>query len=99
MGLAVLPSRLKVELAALKEKILSGIDPTTDPLTEKHAEWLRSFADKYTFTEENTEDILRAEVGRTFAGVLEDAGVYKCTDEGTAAFLRFVATVGGSVKK
>ena len=37
--------------------------------------------------------ILRDEVGKTFARVLEDAGVYKCTEEGRAAFLRFTATV------
>ena len=33
------------------------------------------------------------ETGRVFAAVLEDAGVYKNTEEGGAAFLRFVARV------
>ena len=33
------------------------------------------------------------EIGRTFEGVLEDAGVYPCTKEGRAAFLRFAKAV------
>ena len=46
--------------------------------------------EKYTFTEENVEDILKKEIGIVFMKVLEHAGVYKCTDEGRAAFLRFI---------
>jgi UDPglucose--hexose-1-phosphate uridylyltransferase len=38
-------------------------------------------------------DILHDEVGKVFVGVLEHAGVYKRTDEGKAAFDRFVATI------
>ena len=38
-------------------------------------------------------DILKKEVGIVFAQVLEHAGVYKCTGEGRAAFLRFIETV------
>ena len=45
------------------------------------------------FTEEETEEILRREVGVVFATVLEHAGVYKCTPEGREAFLRFVQSV------
>lgn len=40
-------------------------------------------------------DILKTEVGRVFAEVLEDAGVYKRTGEGRAAFLRFTDSVNG----
>ena len=54
--------------------------------------------DKYTFTPENTEDILKDEIGKTFVRVLEDAGVYKCTSEGRNAFLRFVSVCGGHKK-
>ena len=94
MGLAVLPSRLKSELAVLEDAILSGKDIHSIPETEKHAAWLADFEDKYTFTKENTADILKAEVGKTFVKVLEDAGVYKRTPEGRDAFLRFVSSVG-----
>ena len=40
-------------------------------------------------------DILKDEVGKVFAQVLEDAGVYKCTQSGRRAFLRFLESVGG----
>ncbi len=43
---------------------------------------------------ENVDDILKEEVGKIFARVLEDAGVYKCTPEGREAFGRFLASVG-----
>ena len=98
MGLAVLPARLKAEIAAMKEAILSGTDFSTLPDIEKHAAWFTSFRDKYTFTPENTEDILKDEIGKTFVRVLEDAGVYKCTSEGRNAFLRFVSVCGGHKK-
>jgi len=90
MGLAVLPSRLKNELAALKTAILAGADIRADETLSSHADWVDELKSRYSFTEENTEAILEKEVGAVFAGVLEDAGVYKCTAEGRAAFLRFV---------
>ncbi|MBR5880363.1 MAG: UDP-glucose--hexose-1-phosphate uridylyltransferase, partial [Clostridia bacterium] len=93
MGLAVLPARLSHEMALLKDAILSGTDPATVPELEKHAEWTAKLKEQYTFTAENTESILRREIGRVFEAVLEDAGVYKCTPEGRAAFARFVDTV------
>ena len=45
-------------------------------------------------TEETVEQVVRESVGQIFARVLEDAGVYKRTPEGQAAFLRFVEFVG-----
>ena len=95
MGLAVLPGRLKSEIADMKEAILSGYDFADKESTEKHKDWYLAFKDKYTFTEENTEEILKTEIGKTFVEVLEDAGVYKDTDEGKEAFLRFVCAAGG----
>ncbi len=93
MGLAVLPSRLKDELDRMEKAILAGEDFSSIPAIEKHKAWFEAFRADYTFTPENTMDILRREVGRTFARVLEDAGVYKCTAEGRAAMLRFIASV------
>lgn len=93
MGLAVLPSRLKGELAELKKAILQGRDIRQDAVLEKHADWVDDLRTRYTFTEENTETILQQEVGAVFAQVLEDAGVYKWNEEGHAAFLRFVEAV------
>ena len=93
MGLAVLPSRLKDELAALGDAILNGADIAADPVLSKHAPWVAELKEQYTFTPENTSDILRKETGKVFAGVLEDAGVYKRTSEGKSAFLDFIDEV------
>ena len=93
MGLAVLPSRLKKEMSDLEEAILSGRDIAEDKELSKHSAWLNNFRDKYTFTKENTWDILKKEIGKTFVAVLEDAGVYKCTESGMCSFMKFVNSV------
>ena len=93
MGLAVLPSRLKEELAAVAETLASGGDLRASELTEKHADWAESFRDKYDITAENALDIVKRETGKVFARVLEHAGVYKRDAAGKAAFLRFIESV------
>ncbi|MCI7097148.1 MAG: UDP-glucose--hexose-1-phosphate uridylyltransferase [Clostridiales bacterium] len=97
MGLAVLPSRLKGELAALEEAILTGADIGADPVLSKHASWVEELKTRYRFTPENTAAILQEEVGQVFCRVLEHAGVYKHTDEGRSAFLRFIDAVNREV--
>ena len=91
MGLAVLPARLKQELAAIEEAILCGT-PLTGELA-KHEAWVNELLQKQTFTPDNTACILKMEVGKVFAQVLEHAGVYKRTPEGAAAFDRFIEFV------
>ena len=93
MGLAVLPARLKNEMDVLAEYILEGKDIRSNETVEKHADWVDSFRDQYTFTKENVEEILQQEIGKVFVKVLEDAGVYKCTEEGRKAFDRFVSVL------
>ena len=95
MGLAVLPARLKGELAALEEAILSGADIAADEVLAKHAPWVAELKTRYTFTRENTAQILKEEVGQVFSKVLEHAGVYARTEEGKAGLLRFVDYVNG----
>ena len=92
MGLAVLPARLKGELAALEQAVLSGADIRADETLGKHADWVEELKTRYTFTPENTADILRREVGAVFAQVLEDAGVFKRNEAGRAAFRCFLGT-------
>ena len=91
MGLAVLPARLKNELAELETAILTDSPISGD--IEKHAEWVESLKGKYTFTPENVASILKVEVGKVFAKVLEHAGVFKRTEDGNAAFERFITYV------
>ena len=93
MGLAVLPSRLKKELADLAEAIVAGKDIAADEVLSKHAPWVEELKAQYTFTTDNAMDIILQETGKVFAGVLEDAGVYKYTPEGRAAFVKFIDAV------
>ena len=93
MGLAVLPSRLKNELKELADALVSGADLRGSDAIAKHADWAEELKIRYTFTADNVEGILQDEVGKVFARVLQDAGVYKCTPEGRAAFQKFIASV------
>ena len=93
MGRAVLPARLKEELAAVADGLAGGKDLRENELTEKHASWAESFAKNYAITAKNAMEIVERETGLVFAKVLEHAGVYKRTPEGKAAFLRFLASV------
>ncbi|MDO4260703.1 MAG: UDP-glucose--hexose-1-phosphate uridylyltransferase [Eubacteriales bacterium] len=94
MGLAVLPSRLKNEMALLREFLLSDRDVASDETLAKHADWVAEFLPEYpSLTEENIDGILEQEIGKVFVQVLEDAGVYKWTPQGHEAFLRFIGTL------
>ena len=93
MGLAVLPARLKEELSAVANALVSGADLRADERTAKHADWAEGFRGKYTITADNALDIVEKETGLVFARVLEYAGVYKRTQEGKSAFLRFLSQV------
>lgn len=103
MGLAVLPARLKEEMAALEQALLDGAVLRRDEMLQKHADWVEEFLPKYgytpgsvlegTITPEQLHEIVQKEIGLVFMEVLKDAGVYKCTEEGRAAFERFIAEV------
>lgn len=94
MGLAVLPSRLKVEIAELERAILQGRNLRDDEVLEKHADWAEDILSRYPdINENNIDTILKNEIGIVFAKVLEHAGVYKRTDDGKKAFLKFTESV------
>ena len=104
MGLAVLPARLLKEMNLLADTVLAGENPEDVPEIAPHAAWMREILKKHpAYAPENVKNqpaskeallaILREEIGLVFAGVLEDAGVYKDTEEGRKAFRRFVAAV------
>ena len=94
MGLAVLPSRLKTEMAELADALVNRL-----PVSEyseniaKHAQWAQEIQRNYEITRDNVEGILRKEIGMVFAQVLEDAGVYKLDEFGREGFVRFLASV------
>ena len=91
MGLAILPPRLKKELKQVQDYLLEQ----ESTVANYHQDWATDLkATHPSITEEaEAEAIVRESVGQIFARVLEDAGVYKRTAEGQAAFRRFVATL------
>ena len=94
MGLAVLPSRLKGEMELLSHCLVGGTPIEEHEELLKHKEWAEKIRTRYAdINEGNVMDILQEEIGQVFVGVLEDAGVYKCTEEGRAAFDRFIAVL------
>ena len=94
MGLAVLPARLKQELEELEEVILQGKDIAKMENLAKHGDWVAEFLPKYPeINKETITNIIQKEVGLVFEKVLEDAGVFKCTPEGRAAFERFILSL------
>jgi len=92
MGLAVLPARLKNEMQQLADVLVTkGVSAVrSDPVLEKHADWAEEFCSRRTVNANNVHEVIRDEIGKVFAKVLEHAGVYKRTPEGEAAFDRFV---------
>jgi len=91
MGLAVLPARLKDEIAALQTAMLAGADLRKDEELAKHADWVDEIRGKYdAITEDNIGKIIQDEIGLVFKEILECAGVYKRDEAGKEAFLRFV---------
>lgn len=92
MGLAVLPARLKNEMQQPADVLVTkGVSAVrSDPVLEKHADWAEEFCSRRTVNADNVHEVIRDEIGKVFAKVLEHAGVYKRTPEGEAAFDRFV---------
>lgn len=94
MGLAVLPARLKNEIALLQDAILENRDIKNDEVLSKHYDWAEEIRAKYDhITKENIDKIIKDEIGLVFAKVLEHAGVYKRTPEGISAFKKFAESV------
>ena len=91
MGLAILPARLKKELKELEDAIVNKTDLRATDSLACHADWAESFIKEYDdINANNAAEIIKVEVGKVFEKVLEDAGVFKCTEEGREAFVRFV---------
>ena len=95
MGLAVLPARLKSEMAELKAEWLKGTEDISgiDGL-ESHAAWYKEIRAKHPEADADSIDkVLQYEIGKVFETVLVHAGVFKRTPEGMAAFDRFMQVV------
>ena len=95
MGLAVLPSRLKEEIAVLRDAIVNGTDIAADERIAKHKEWADNIVANNNVTAENCEDILKAEIGKVFADILGQCGVFERSEKGKTQFLKFTESVNG----
>lgn len=91
MGLAVLPARLKSEIQEVEEILLGNQE--ISEATEKHRDWINELKAKYEFTKENVDLIVKEEIGKTYAKILENAGVYKMTLEGISHFKKFTESL------
>ena len=93
MGLAVLPSRLKTEIALLRDAMVEGKDITADERIAKHNQWAQDIMKNNNITAENCEKILQDEIGKVFADILGQCGVYSRDEQGKAQFLKFIEAV------
>ena len=92
MGLAILPPRLKEEV----EQVAAYLVGEDVLVADYHQEWADELKESNPGLTDKDQalNIVQESVGKIFARVLEDAGVYKQTEEGQAAFMRFVEQVG-----
>ncbi len=92
MGLAILPPRLKEEV----EQVAAYLVGKDVLVADYHQEWADELKESHPALTDKDQalNIVQESVGKIFARVLEDAGVYKQTEEGQAAFMRFVEQVG-----
>ena len=92
MGLAILPPRLKEEV----EQVAAYLVGEDVLVADYHQEWADELKESHPGLTDKVQalEIVQESVGKIFARVLEDAGVYKQTEEGQAAFMRFVEQVG-----
>lgn len=94
MGLAILPPRLKTEMEILKEYILQDKNIDENEQIKKHSHWVKAFINNYNeITEENIDNILKIEIGKTFSTVLEHAGVFKRDEKGQKGFEKFILSL------
>ncbi len=95
MGLAVLPARLKTEMALLENALVNGEDISKDERIAKHTQWANEIKQNNVITAENCQKILQDEIGKVFADILGQCGVFERTEVGKRQFLKFVDFVNG----
>ena len=86
MGRAILPARLKSELAEVK-KFWLGLD---NKIADSHLPWAKEVKSKMTITKDNVDEVMEQELANIFANVLENAGVFKDDEAGQAGWSRFI---------
>ena len=103
MGLAILPGRLKTEMASIKTLLSEAITAgntfgtvytkmNADPSLQKHIQWLERYVNTSPtpLSIDNLDEFINKSIGDTFCEVLENCGVFKHTPEGEEGFRKFV---------
>ena len=85
MGLAVLPSRLKTELAQIKDCLIN--DKALPEELDIHKNWVETLRQK---SYKDIDTFINDEVTKEFMYCLEDAGVFKQTKDSQKAFDKFI---------
>ena len=93
MGLAVLPSRLKTEMSILEDALVNNKDILADERIAKHYDWAEEIKKNNIITAENCEEILQNEIGKVFADILSQCGVYERSAQGKKQFLKFIDVI------
>ncbi|SDO33372.1 UDP-glucose--hexose-1-phosphate uridylyltransferase [Alkalicoccus daliensis] len=97
MGLAVLPGRLKDELQQLGEALLTEepeVEIAANETISKHLNWALEVKKRNPHISlDNYQEILQQEVGLIFAEILGHSGVFKRSEEGQKAFVRFMESL------
>jgi UDPglucose--hexose-1-phosphate uridylyltransferase len=90
MGVAVLPPRLKTELADISQYLVDGMTPVAD----KHADWAHTLRKQHPQLDvQDAQALIKQAVAEKFVRVLEDAGVYKQTTDGQRGLQAFLSTL------
>lgn len=92
MGLAILPGRLKTEIEGLKECLMNRKNIDELKSLQKHRVWYEELK-SLNVQEKQLDQLFENELTRIFVSVLENAGVFKMTEDGISGFKKFVNTL------
>ncbi|MGX7232303.1 UDP-glucose--hexose-1-phosphate uridylyltransferase [Enterococcus italicus] len=89
MGLAILPPRLKDELAEVKKTLIGE----NSQVVSAHQDWVEDLKAQVDgpLSEEQADALIEQSLGEIFEQILENAGVFKRTEAGQNAFRAFVS--------
>ena len=89
MGLAILPPRLKTELAEVAQYLLGN----DNNIAVKHQAWADALKQSEVINTNNVTHIVQQSVGQIFSRVLEDAGVFKNDQSGQDGLEKFIKQI------
>lgn len=89
MGRAILPGRLKQEMAEVKKYLLGQ----NNEITDSHREWADELKQNNEITSQNVDQVVQQALVEVFEKVLQCAGVFKQNDDGDAGWNKFTTAL------